>query len=238
MTSLTADNLGSTFYVLDFDRCLGNTAKLYAQLERSIEALTPITLDQLRHVRNEVEASGGSFDAATYVQQVLGQARSSVTWESICETMIAASHVQDMLEPGAGELLQLLNEHDQRYGILTYGSEAWQRTKLRAAGLSEIPAIITNHTKKSEEIAEWKQSDGAFLIPATLTLDNQPFLVDAIVLIDDKAVSFKGLPNGVSGYHVVWQDRESLPSQAGELPEGVAQVNGMYELIDLLFSKQ
>ena len=83
-------------------------------------------------------------------------------------------------------------------------------------------------------IAAWQQ-DGHFLIP--IELASSQIMAKTIILIDDKALSFKDTPKGVSGFHVLRSDRAVMPSQKGNLPENVTRVNGLQEVIKLLFSK-
>lgn len=225
-----------TFYILDFDRCLGDTTKLQQELERAIERKTSINPEQLALARREVELSGGSFDAATYVQGVLKESKTSTTWSEICQDMISHARESDMLEPGAGELIDALRSHDEKFGILTYGGAEWQYTKLAAAHMEDLPVVITDDPGKGRIIASWKTSEDVFLIPKDLS-GEEGMTARKIVLIDDKALSFRGIPSGVSGFHVLRSDRKVMPSQQGDLPDGVVRVDGLTKVIELLFSK-
>ncbi len=223
-----------TFYVLDFDRCIGDTAKFHEVLIEVVERLTPIVAADIEMARQESEQSGGSFDTASFVTGILAATRSVVTWDDICNEMIASARQRDMLEPHARDLLRLLDDRDALYGILTYGGREWQRTKLLAANLADVPYMITDVHEKGRSLARWQLPDGSFAIPEELS----PYVsltADTVVLIDDKAASFRNIPLGVYGYHVVWADRELLPSQAGVLPEGVVTAHGMVGVIELLF---
>lgn len=224
-----------TFYVLDFDRCIGDTAKLHKVLEESVWRLTDISPQQIMAARREAELSGGSFDTASYVMKILESTDSRVSWDEICRAMIESARQQDMLEPHAGDLLRILDEMGARYGILTYGGEAWQKTKIRAAGLGHVPFLVTDVRAKGTALTRWQKADGTFLIPPELTTTDRPVVAECLVLVDDKAASFRGIPLGVQGFHVVWSDRELLPSQAGSLPAGVVTAHGMVGLIELLF---
>lgn len=223
-----------TFYVLDFDRCIGDTARFHTVLEEAIEHVTDIHPADIRKARIETELSGGSFDTAKYVMRVLESTKSSVSWDDICSEMIKRACREDMLEPHARDLLRILNERRACYGILTYGGEAWQRAKITASRLESVPYLITDMHAKGQVLASWQQPDGTFVIPPGLA-GERSLIADSLVLIDDKAASFQDIPLGVRGFHVVWSDRELLPSQAGKLPPGVITAHGMIGVIELLF---
>lgn len=224
-----------TFYILDFDRCLGDTEKLQIELEASMERVAGISPAQLSVARREVEQSGGSFDAANYVKTFLLNDE-SISWDAICQDMIAHARQKDMLEPGAHELIKLLKEKGRSFAILTYGGADWQQTKLTASKLESVPVLITNDSNKGRIIASWRRVDGLFLIPPEMT-DGMSVMARSIILLDDKALSFNDIPAGVSGYHIVRSDRKIMPSQEGELPEAIVRANGIPEAIKLLFSK-
>lgn len=224
-----------TFYVLDFDRCIGDTAKFHTALMAAIAKLTPVSPANIRQAKHQAEQSGGSFDTASYIMNALISLNSPVSWQEICEAMVAEARGQDMLEPGAAELLQALDDRGARYGILTYGGDAWQRAKIQAANLAHVPHLITSVHSKGKVLAGWRQRDGTFAIPAELA-GEESLVAESLLLIDDKAASFAEIPPGVRGIHIVWAGRELLPSQMGELPPGVATVRSMNEAIELLFS--
>lgn len=224
------------FYILDFDRCLGDTSKLQSEFEQAIERKTSVSSAQLALARQEIELSGGSFDAAAYVQGILKESAGNVSWEEICEDMIAHARQKDMLEPGARKLLEILEDRGEYFGILTYGGADWQRTKLAAARVEDIPVLITQDPGKGKNISSWKLPDGTFALPDELS-GTQGLHVNEIILIDDKALSFKDIPPGVSGFHVLRSDRKIMPSQKGETPLNVQRAEGIHDVIKLLFSK-
>jgi len=234
MTSIVVD----VFYILDFDRCLGDTTKLQYELEAAVKRKTSISLHQLATARHEVELSGGSFDTAAYVQDILKATPSDTAWDEVCQDMIEHARQKDLLEPSARTFIDSLEKRRAHFGILTYGGIDWQRAKLRASCMEAIPALVTDNVSKGHVISSWQQADGSFVIPKELLqpYDSQLY-AKKIVLIDDKVVSFRDIPKGVSGFHVVRSDRKILPSQEGELPSGIVRAEELSKVIELLFSK-
>ncbi|HEY5695288.1 MAG TPA: hypothetical protein VIQ80_00465, partial [Candidatus Saccharimonadales bacterium] len=119
---------------------------------------------------------------------------------------------------------------------ITYGvEEAWQLTKLELAGLLDVPHLITHIEAKGELLTGWKQADGSFIVPPALTADFTPLRVQQLIFLDDKAKSFRGIPEGVRGVHIVAPGGNTLPAQQGDLPAGVTSVTGIPGAIELLF---
>lgn len=112
----------------------------------------------------------------------------------------ATDYSQKYLLPGAAELLRFLQQQAREqaigYGILTYGQIDWQRAKLAAAGLLTVPTMITDRTDKGALIAAWCQGKG-YQMPAELGGQ----MAKQIILVDDKAYSFDGLPSEALGLY-------------------------------------
>lgn len=221
------------FYVLDFDRCLGNTARLSEVLEEVIENETAISKMQLRQARLAAEARGEAFDTAKYVRGKLADLDASRRWQSLLQEFIKTAQTQNMLEPYAHTLLKILDTRHIPYGILTFGSEAWQLAKLEAAKLLEVPHFVTHLETKGVLLSGWKKESG-FIIPPALTRNFQPLIVPSIVFLDDKAMSFYHMPIGVKGVHITGVSTP-LQSQGGDVPPDVTSVRGLYGAIELLF---
>lgn len=228
--SLTA----STFFLLDFDRCLGNTNKFYGILERVIERETMISKEQMSAAKRETEAQGKTFDTIRYVKEALGAGGGGVSWQPIEREFIRQAQKVNMLMPYARQLLAILESEKIPYGILTYGNESWQLAKLEASNLLHVPHLITGIQEKGVIITGWKKTNG-FIIPPALTKEFVPLHVDTIVFLDDKAVSFAGTPDAVRGVRVEPEDGNLLPIQQGELPANTTNVVGLYGAIELLF---
>jgi len=221
------------FYVLDFDRCLGQTEKFQALLEEIITNEGIVDLEMIQYAHQEVKKTGGSFDTAAYVRQVLKDRRLDVNriWGKIEADFVAAAQKEDMFEPGAENLLKILKAKNAHFGIVTFGGYDWQTAKLRAAGLLEVPYIITSYKEKGQMIASWQQDDKRFLIPKELSAENA-LIAEKIVLIDDKPVSFDGNPPEVIGFCV---SPIATPDRPTTLPANVRIVSDMAQVTKVLF---
>lgn len=224
------------FYVLDLDRCLANTEKLQMLLQGIIQRELGILPDEMNLARREYERAGGSFDTAGYVMGVLdGKGMDGpAAWHDITRMFITESQTQDMLEPHAAELLHRLRVAGARFGIVTYGSDAWQLTKLEAAGLATIPHLVTHDVAKGRLIASWQHKKG-FLIP-TLLAGGRQLVARQLVFIDDKPMSFTGLPAGVHGICAVSPGASWPDELMAQLPSNVSVTYGLHGAIELLFS--
>lgn len=224
----------SIFYVIDFDRTLVNTEKLYDVLEVVLKRHTDINVGMINAEREEMEARGESFKLINTLDHLLQAHRDDVSWLDVERAFVKEAHqTEGVLESYAAELLKLLDDRHIPYGILTYGNEAWQLAKVEAAGLADVPHLVTRIKEKGQLLSGWKHGD-SFVVPPAMTKDFQPLRVDSIVFLDDKAVSFQDIPKGVRGICVRSLTGELLPSQKGDLPSGVETVFGLNEAIELL----
>lgn len=224
-----------SFFVLDFDRCTGDTDGIQAVLEKVLEE-AGISVDKFHETRAQIEAEGKTFDTIHRVRLLLEEARVNITWPQLRERLLEVAKTRDLLLPHARELFLMLRERNIRHGIITYGvEEAWQLTKLEAAGLLNIPHLVTHIEEKGQLLTGWKQDNGMFLIPPALSEDFRTVAVAELVFLDDKARSFKGIPTGVRGVHVVAPGGNILPVQQGEVPASVVDVTGLDGAINELF---
>lgn len=215
------------FYVLDFDRCLGRIDGLAALLYRSAE-LSGIDATRLAEARAQVEASAGSFDALEWIKTNYAPD----AFEAVMKKYHELEPKEPLLEPGAADFLRRLKEGGVPFGIMTYGGEAWQRAKLARAGLSDVPAVITASTKKGIEIAGWETGEHDFRLPKEIAGYDESVFAKEIVLIDDKASAFSGLPrDGAAGY-LIMHSEQVMPSQSGDIPENVVRVRSFEEIAE------
>lgn len=223
------------FYVLDLDRCLVNTEKLLAVLLEIIERDAGISPEEVNIARRECEKAGGIFDIVDYVMGSFdgrgqdGPAR----WDGIKRDFIDESKHYTMLAPHAGELLAALDARGIQYGIVTYGMDIWQLTKLAAAGLGNVPHLVTHDVVKGNLFSSWQLASGHFLIPRILG-GVKGLIAKRIVFVDDKPISFGNVPPEVIGIcalapGVVWSD-----DQLAKLPNTVSVTEGMNGVIELL----
>lgn len=216
-----------TFYVLDLDRCLANTDKLFALFEYVVLQEKAIGKEVLLATLGKIEKDGGPFDVAVHLRDYLASSGEQDMLLLIKDEFIKASRDDDFFEPGAHDLLQFLADNSLPFGILTYGGRVWQHMKLQAMDLDATPHIITDIQAKGQIIAGWKQADGMFLIPSEFHKNGSSATYKNILLVDDKLISFEGLPKGAHGVHVV--TNHTLPFQ-GDVPAHVTQAHGMTEV--------
>lgn len=225
-----------TFFVLDFDRCTGDTDGIQAVLEEVILRETGILPEKFHETRARIEASGRTFETIRHLHHLLEGAESNISWPQIRKSLVETSKTRDLLLPHTRELLDILDKRNIRYGIITYGvEEAWQLTKLEVAGLLDVPHLVTHIEKKGELLTGWKQDSGKFIVPPAMSKAFQAIEVSEIVFLDDKARSFQGIPDGVRGVHVIAHGGNKLPVQQGDVPPQVTDVTGIDGAIKLLF---
>ncbi len=218
-----------TFYAIDFDRCLSDTYKLDTVFYEVVDEHKDVDGDKLRSERRHIEDSGGSFDEVQALQKQIGTS----ALLDFFDTFIERAREKDMLSDGARELIDALEARDKPFGIVSYGGPEWQRIKMQASGVENIPTLITNHKKKGAIIKSWQQQDNRFLVPADLTTTDEPITVDTVVLMDDKATAFSELPPGARGYWIQSPSHPLLLSQVGSVPPTVQIAKGLREVISL-----
>lgn len=223
--SILADS--PVFTIVDFDRTLADTDKLNEVFFAIVEQYDIVSRADLEKADADVKLSGDSFDTAGYVRETLLAAGRGADWSRMEKQFIHESRALNMLLPGAAELLAMLAERNALYGILTYGNPLWQHLKLAAAGFNHVPRIVMTHKEKGRLVSSWQQSDGSFTLPNEFGGGT----VDAIMMIDDKAVSFVDYPGMPSyGYWVLDPARE-LPSQQGSVPANIVRVPDLAAVI-------
>ena len=224
------------FYILDLDRCLLDTEKIQAFLEFILHRDLGIDPHEMNAARREVERSGGSFDTASYVMAFLDRKGEDgpALWHSIKQRFIDEAQKEDMLLPYARQLIYELRLRKRKYGIVTFGGDAWQSTKIAAAGLSDVPHLITHELEKGRLLSSWQRSDGVFLLPREVA--GKKLYAKHLVFIDDKPVSFVGLPKGVTGVWAIAPGAAWPKSAYEDLPYYTTPVQGLHGAIELLFS--
>lgn len=215
-----------TYYLLDLDRHLVDTIKLSNLLEETLAVTTDIPLTLMREARDRTEMTGGSFDEVAFLEPVLRNLNHPL--ERLMEDFIKLSRKHDVFESGARELLEMMKALELPFGILTYGGANWQVAKIRASQLDKIPYLVTPLRQKGEVIKKWQQTDRTFMMPQELYVDKVQ-RAQTVILLDDKASSFNGLPDEAFGVHVLPGDKEILPVQKGPVGPNVTVVTGLYE---------
>lgn len=225
-----------TFYILDLDRCLGDTNKLQELLEEVLEQEIGFDRQAIVNARREYEESGESFDTVIAVEDILDRQGKNgrELWAHIERVFVEESKRRDMLLPYARELLDFLQERHDYFGIVTYGGNLWQRVKMAATGLAKIPYIVTPIKEKSKLLSSWQLHDGSFSLPEALSADGFALQAKHLTFIDDKPVSFMGLPQAVKGIcaiapGVVWPD-----AVLAALPKNVEIIQGLGDVRAIL----
>jgi hypothetical protein len=189
------------FYLLDLDRCLLNVDKTFDLFVEVLTKNSSITEKDIRIARLKIETSGDSFDVWSFVKKELFDNK---VISKITDEFISIGKSQDLLNIGAYQLIKYLNGQPKtQFGIVTYGSQAWQRLKLEASGLYKYPHLIIEHKYKGKLVKSWLKAR-RFSIPYELT-NGELIATDEIVLIDDKKDAFLELPEMARGYLVISQ---------------------------------
>jgi len=223
------------YILIDFDRTLANVDILHDILEDVVAEETGVSTDFLREARETAELQGKSFDTIEYVRHNVAQAESNA-WNAILASFTRkVAHRTDTLEPYAAEFLHELQQRAIPFGIITYGLHEWQSTKLHAVGLGSVPHYITPKQQKGELLTTWQNKDGSFTLPDDLSLTSERHTYETLAFIDDKPISFIGIPVEVTA--ILVHPLASKPVDQGDavLPEQVRVANGLKEVQALLF---
>lgn len=214
-----------TFFAIDFDRCLSDTPKLDALFYELADEYPQIDARELLDARNAVEDNGASFDQVGALRKLLSETEVS----KLLDEFISWASRHDILSDGARDLLDRLDKKGIPFGIVSYGDVYWQTIKMNACGVQGIPTLITDNKRKADVIVGWQQSDATFLLPESLVKETT--YAKHIVLLDDKAIAFSGLPAQARGYWVQPSSGVLLPAQQGIVPDNVRVARGLREVM-------
>lgn len=232
MSKVEDNYSGDNFFIVDFDRTLVDSDKLFEVFLEISNRYITIPIEQIELAQQDIRQRGDSFDTAGYVRDCLNKEGRRDEWEKLIKLYIHESRSLNYLLPGAHELIEWLKVQKKSYGILTYGNPMWQHLKIAASGFKHVNHIITEEKAKGKIITSWKQQDGRYKLPEAFG----SHVVEAIRLIDDKAVSFTSFPPEPSrGYWVIDPSNE-LPSQLGPIPENTKRYDNLYAVLQTLKS--
>lgn len=218
-----------TFFVLDFDRCLGNYDANVKLKMKVVDELSIIGGRAFRLAHDEIKANGISFRILDYLREN----DPSVDIDVFQHTFIkyAQSNPGSLLEPGANEFMNFLRSTNYGFCFMSFGDKAWQTTKIIAAGFEDVAKIIVSNEYKGRNIAEWfSVRGGYFVIPGGCFLDGVSRKAREIILLDDKVKAFNGLPDRARGYLLQDISRIYLSPQ-GKIPSSVKRVTRLDEII-------
>lgn len=220
------------FFALDFDRTLGATSTIASKftsfIGRENEELGAIISSK----QHKIESSGGSFDIVDALRHHIG----TKALQAYMDTFIELQQDMSFLNEGAASLIDAIQESNHHLGILTFGGKQWQEMKLRAATLERYDRmIVAEKGKKALLIASWYDKDQEkYQLPDEFGGG----LVDEVVLVDDKAIEFSGLPENGSARGYLFRDMSIpiLPSQQavseGDIPTTVTVVASLSEVVE------
>ncbi len=220
-----------TFYVLDFDRCLGDIEASFDLLKEVVEVLADNSGQALQAARHQVESSGGSFNALKHLAELNPDMDLTAVGDLFMRR--ASQKPGRLLEPGAVELIDFLISTNRDFCIMSYGDARWQILKINAAGLGEVSNVIVSSKMKSNYITQWQDSkSGEFIIPADFFANQQPRLAHEVVLVDDKQLAFQDLASGARGYLVAGKQRTAANNRHSiAMPSSVKVVTRVDEII-------
>lgn len=209
-------------WAVDLDRTLIDTSKAVELLADHGQKLGLLKPDDILAVASETELSGGSFDVLQFLRDE-GLSEDEIV--GICTSM--SEEPQEILQYGDGVsfLQRIAEKGDQCAAIATHGSEQWQVAKMSAAGLS-LPYIFTDQYK-GDTIQSWRDTDRNYRVGLNC---GNIVIANTISLVDDKAISFTGIPADCEGWWIRRNSSNPLPSQFGLVPPNVITINSLSQI--------
>ena len=235
--------------VVDVDRTIVDTTALvplwYFALRDS--GLEPSIIDAVQH---EIANSAGSFDVYSYMKQ---QYPDHV--EKVAD--LVAEHMARLLEAAPPDNCNLFMPNAQKFLtslvdnpvlFMTSGGIKWQEMKLNLISQSQVEyadiamknwhSVITQRSDKGAMLAS-VYDRGVFRLSALPDVvhdfGEKDVSAKQLALIDDKLISFVGLPQDVLAYHFLATGYEPTERQTRvPLADEPKLPTGIYELHDLL----
>lgn len=219
-----------TFYVIDFDRCLGNIDASFELLKDVVHDLSIMDRNIFQSARDKSESQGLSFSAFEFLAKNVDD----IDLDLIEKHYIKRAKVvtYNLLEPGADQFIDFLNTNNHNFCIMSYGEKRWQMLKISAAGFHNVPAVIVDERRKSRNIASWFDSENDyFVVPDFCRTNNKTLVASRIVLIDDKPDAFDSMIDGMCGYLVSKNDNNFEIHQK-KVPKFVNLVSNIGNIVD------
>lgn len=218
------------FFVIDFDRCIGNIDESFNILMEVAHELSIVDRLIFKSMREKTESSGGSFSALEYIKDYYPSVDLDVIEKMYLERALEEPSI--LLKPGAIDFIFFLHSTNSKFCIMSFGDKRWQTIKIIGAGINNVPVIIVPKCQKSNYIRKWLEpKSGKFIIPKECFLDNEPKETSQVVLIDDKVKAFENLPSGVRGYLVLGSSIADTKLQLMKIPPSVKQIMHIDEII-------
>ncbi|MBM3210239.1 hypothetical protein FJZ39_02780 [Candidatus Saccharibacteria bacterium] len=190
-------------WVIDFDRTIAEVDSIMAAFYDTLSAQNIVEphkiRSQLDSAKQHIEASGGSFDVASFLDSTYSPQVTSALFELFSKSIPS----NDIYTPGLHKFIKRLNEQGEDFVILSYGDTRWQAAKIRHARIA-APYLVTASPHKIDILASWIEKSGAVVLPHELMPKKRQY--NEIILIDDKIIAFDGIEKykgAIRGYHYV-----------------------------------
>ncbi len=230
MIHQTDNEIIDIFYVIDFDRCLGNVDASFNLLKDVIDSFHIGNRHILQLARSDAEAKGISFSVFEYIKEHHHEIDLNVVEKLYLERDIDQNG--SLLEPGAVEFLNFLKSTNLMFCIMSYGDKRWQMLKMEAAGLKDIPKVIVPSNQKGKYIAQWfNRLSNRFVIPEEYFVDGKTRESKEVVLVEDKINAFNIFPPKARGYLIIGNSG-TLDAATKSLPSSVKLVSSIDKIIE------
>ncbi|HUC96522.1 MAG TPA: hypothetical protein VMR16_02545 [Candidatus Saccharimonadales bacterium] len=219
-----------TFFVVDFDRCLGNIEGSFEILKEIVHELGVVDRQTFKSMREKIESTGETFNALEYIKSH----HPYVNLDDIEKLYAERAKLEpnSLLEPGSIDFINFLKNTNRNFCIMSFGDKGWQTIKIRSSGIGNVPTVVVPKSQKSKYIRDWLDSStNSFQIPGECFSDRMPRRAKEVVLIDDKTVAFSGLPEGARGYFVSGSSSKHTNNDTTKLPVSVKIISHVDEII-------
>lgn len=218
------------FQLIDLDRTLFDTARFARLITEEINKLQPGFGDELELQFEAAYKKEETFFMLRFLRQRFGD----TTFKQMVQRVVDREGAETFLLPHAKKRLDFadsISDITPSWGILTYGDPVDQHMKISVIGLSHAPLYIAETPDKGALIASWRQADGTFRLPESLTVES----VDVLTFEDDKLRAFQGLPEEVTGIWITqYEDAHERMEAAKGIPESVVPAKNLLESKQIL----
>lgn len=183
-----------TFYCIDLDRTIFDTALFGDMTVGLVREHNPMLADELKAAINDNLFFGATFLIRDFLIERIGVEQT----EAIEEKRRVKAQDGSLKIPGTDALLNAIARTESASGgILTFGVYDRQMVKIRLGGLEGYPLLVTDNKHKGSLISSW-WNGSVFVLPEQYG----GVTADEVILVDDHAGSFEGLPANARGYLV------------------------------------